>query len=210
MRSATRWLLAMLLAVQARAVLQVDLPAATFDEACLAAVHARIVVAGSPRPWPATSILPPSGHPAMWHLLFSYDEELRGRTVDKLELELGGERRSWKPDRLQAGYPTGPAFPLTARVKALGPCPAASPDAFQVVADPAGKRVWFQVLLGKEGPLKLEVLDLLGNPVSTLSRGVKPRGRHGFRLSTAGLPAGLYLVKLEMDGRREVRKLLLS
>jgi hypothetical protein len=211
MRSATCWLLAMLLAVQAGAVLQVDLPTSTLDEACLGSLQARLFIQGSPRAWPATAILPPSGHPAMWHLIFAYDDELRGRTVDKLELALGAERRSWKPERLEAGYPAGPAFPVTARVKSLGPClDQAPPDAFQVVTDHAGKAVQFQVLLAKEGPLKLEVLDLLGNPVSNLSRGVKSRGRHSFRLSTAGLPAGLYLVKLEMEGRREVRKLLLS
>jgi len=200
----------MLLAAQARAVLQVDLPASTLDEACLGSLHVRLHIQDSPRAWPATMVLPPSGHPAMWHLMFAYDDDLRGRTVDRLELELGGERRTWKPDPLQAGYPMGPAFPVVAKLKAFAPCRDSGADAFQMQVEPRAKLAQFRVRLDTEGPLRLEVLDLLGNSVSILSRGVKPRGLHGFQLGTAGLPSGLYLVKLELEGRKEIRKLLLS
>lgn len=210
MRSTTCWLLAMLLAAQARAVLQVDVPAQVMDEGCLGSLQARLVIRDSPRAWPATTVLPPSGHPAMWHVVFAYDEELRGRTVERVELQVGDLTRSWKPEPLQAGYPLGPAFPVTARMKAFGPCPAVGADAFQITVDSRAKLASFRVRLDREGPLRLEVLDLLGNPVAALSRGVKPRGLHGFQLATAGLPSGLYLVKLELEGRKEIRKLLLS
>lgn len=210
MSSAIRWLLGLVLAIQAGAVLQVDVPANVMDESCLGSLQARLVIRDSPRVWPATTVLPPSGHPAMWHLVFAHDEELRGRTVERVELQVGDLTRSWKPEPLQAGYPLGPAFPVMARMKPFGPCPQVGADAFQIQVEPRAKLALFRVRLDKEGPLRLEVLDLLGNPVAALSRGVKPRGLHGFQLGTAGLPSGLYLVKLELEGRKEIRKLLLS
>ncbi len=195
----------------ADAILQLDLPAATLDEACLDGLQARLYCVGSSRPWPATSILTPSGHPAHWHLVFQYDDELRGKQVERVELQVGKERRQWKPGKQEAGYPVGPAFPLTGKLRPLGPCVAgAAPALLRLVPDPKSRATLIQVHLGREGAMRLEILDLLGNSVSTLGSGNRQRGIHNFLFTGAGLPAGLYLLKLEVDGRREIRKLLLS
>ncbi|MFA7331183.1 MAG: hypothetical protein WC326_08925 [Candidatus Delongbacteria bacterium] len=193
------------------AILQLDLPAATLDEACLGELQARLFCVGSARPWPASAILTPSGHPAHWHLIFQYDDELRGKQMDKVELQVGKEHRQWKPGKLEAGYPVGPAFPLTGKLRPLAPCAAgAAPALLRLVPDPKSRATTIQVYLGREGAMRLEVLDLLGNSVSTLGNGSRQRGLHNFLFTGAGLPAGLYLLKLEAEGRREIRKLLLS
>jgi hypothetical protein len=146
----------------------------------------------------------------MWHLIFQYEDELSGKTVEKVELGLEKERRQWKPRKLESGYPGGPAFPVIGSMRPLGSCTSGkATNSLQVMPDPKARVSQIRVLLQREGPLHLEILDLLGNPVSTLCRGDRNRGVHVFWFSGANLPAGVYLVKLEAEGRREIRKLLL-
>lgn len=189
---------------------QVDLPAAAVDEGCLPVLEARLKCFDSPRWWPATSITGPGGHPSSWHLLFQYDEELRGRRVERVEVSAGGESRVWKPGKAEASYTTGSAPAVTGSFRSLKLCAATRPDLLQVEVDPATRAGLIRVLLAKEGMLKLDVLDLLGNPVGSLCRATRPAGVHTFQFVRGAQPAGLYLIKLEVEGRREIRKLLLS
>lgn len=56
--------------------------------------------------------------------------------------------------------------------------------------------------------VELVVHDLLGRPTTVLHRGALAAGSHEFHWDATGLPGGLYLVSLEIDGQREVRRAL--
>jgi hypothetical protein len=63
--------------------------------------------------------------------------------------------------------------------------------------------------LTSPGDVHLTVHNLAGQVVAELVRGVVPSGRHQLVWDAAGLAGGLYLVRLERDGRVEMRKALL-
>ena len=58
------------------------------------------------------------------------------------------------------------------------------------------------------GPIHLAVYDVLGREVAVLADGVLPPGEHALTLDGAGLPSGLYLVRLEAGRQTETIKLL--
>ena len=58
-------------------------------------------------------------------------------------------------------------------------------------------------------PLRLVVYDVLGREVAVLAEGVLPPGEHALTLDGAGLPSGLYLVRLETGRQAETLSLTL-
>ncbi len=54
----------------------------------------------------------------------------------------------------------------------------------------------------------LKVYDMLGNEVAVLADGLYPAGNHTIRFNAAGLPSGLYLVRMEAGGFTSSRKMV--
>jgi sugar lactone lactonase YvrE len=55
------------------------------------------------------------------------------------------------------------------------------------------------------GPVRLSVIDLLGREVTVLVDGVSAAGPHEAHLDATGLPAGIYVCRLEAAGRTLAR-----
>ncbi len=55
--------------------------------------------------------------------------------------------------------------------------------------------------LAEIGQTRLTVYDLLGREVAVLVDGVMPAGDHSVTFNAAGLPSGMYLIRLQADGR---------
>lgn len=64
--------------------------------------------------------------------------------------------------------------------------------------------------LGTTADVRLVVYDVLGREVQVLVDGRLAPGEHAVRFEAAHLPSGVYLYRLEVDGRRETRSMLLS
>ncbi len=63
--------------------------------------------------------------------------------------------------------------------------------------------------LAETSTVRLAVYDVAGRQVALLSDGLQATGTHQVNFNAAGLPAGLYLARLEANGRSETQKLLL-
>lgn len=63
--------------------------------------------------------------------------------------------------------------------------------------------------LGERGEIELAVFDLVGQRVATLAAGVRESGWHEAMWEGRGLGSGVYLYRLRMGDRVEMRKLLL-
>jgi hypothetical protein len=64
--------------------------------------------------------------------------------------------------------------------------------------------------LPAEGRVSLKVFDLLGREVATLTDGVQPAGAHTVVFDGSSLASGMYLYRLEADGRTAVRRMILT
>jgi hypothetical protein len=64
--------------------------------------------------------------------------------------------------------------------------------------------------LPAEGRVSLKVFDLLGREVATLTEGVQPAGTHTVLFDGSSLASGMYLYRLEADGRTAVRRMILT
>jgi flagellar hook assembly protein FlgD len=58
--------------------------------------------------------------------------------------------------------------------------------------------------------VSLEVLNGLGQLVSTLSNGQLGEGRHSFSFNAENAVNGLYLIRLTVDGHSQTQRLLLT
>lgn len=63
--------------------------------------------------------------------------------------------------------------------------------------------------LPKSGVIKLSVFDLLGQQVATLANGRYAAGHHNISFEGKGLTSGIYLYRLDAEGKVEIRKMLL-
>jgi photosystem II stability/assembly factor-like uncharacterized protein len=59
----------------------------------------------------------------------------------------------------------------------------------------------------RAGAVRLSVLSITGSSVEVLADGVREAGRHSVRWSPRALASGVYLLRLEAEGRAEVRKM---
>jgi uncharacterized delta-60 repeat protein len=82
--------------------------------------------------------------------------------------------------------------------------PAATPDV-RVWPNPAHDQLGLQ-FQGGQPPQQVTLLDVLGRPVRTFA----PAGRSALTLGTAGLAAGIYLLRLQYDGQAVTRRVVLE
>ena len=79
--------------------------------------------------------------------------------------------------------------------------------AMSVSPNPARARSTVRFTLGATAPVRLSVLDALGREVVVLAEGTLGAGSHAYAFERAGLPAGLYLARLVIDGRVQTQRL---
>ena len=82
-------------------------------------------------------------------------------------------------------------------------------DAFELgtpYPNPSGGGVTVAVTLGQGAEVRVGVFDVLGRRVAVLWDGPLAAGAHALRLDGAALPAGLYVVRAEVDGERLFRQ----
>jgi hypothetical protein len=63
--------------------------------------------------------------------------------------------------------------------------------------------------LAKSGHVSLAVYDLTGRKVATLVEGIRAPGEHSVNFNAANLPSGLYIYRLQSDGRSLARSMTL-
>lgn len=63
--------------------------------------------------------------------------------------------------------------------------------------------------LSAAGPVSVQVYDALGRQVATLFEGMQVAGTHAVTFEAAGLPSGLYLVRLAAPGFQQTRRVTL-
>lgn len=137
--------------------------------------------------------LGPGGHPTV-----GYDADYSRRCYhDPRRPELGTfvERTFWTSRFVffpHAGGTPTPAEPAP---------PAAGPSLGVVSPNPARGTVRVPVALVEAGDARLAVTDALGREVAVLLDGRQPAGAREVAWDVAGLPAGLYVVRLEAGGR---------
>ncbi len=89
-----------------------------------------------------------------------------------------------------------------------GALPGAAPRLGAVHPNPPVDGVARVVVeLPAAGPVRLDVVDVLGRVVAVLRDGPMAGGAHEVTLGTGGLPSGVYFVRLRAEGRTETRKL---
>lgn len=88
---------------------------------------------------------------------------------------------------------------------------AVSPEAASLAAypNPASGRATVAVTLAEPQAVRVDALDVLGRTVSVLHDGWLGAGTHVFSFDAAGLPAGVYLVRLSGTGGAETRRFTL-
>ncbi len=87
----------------------------------------------------------------------------------------------------------------------------AQPTAFALGAafpNPFSATTTVPFAVEESGPVRLSVFDVLGRQVATLVDGEIAAGPHRAALDGSRLAAGVYLVVLEADGRRQASKVL--
>ncbi len=63
--------------------------------------------------------------------------------------------------------------------------------------------------MAQAGPVRIEVLDLLGRSVAILSNGNQPAGTHTLQWNASRLGSGMYLIRMQAGGRQFVQKVTL-
>jgi hypothetical protein len=63
--------------------------------------------------------------------------------------------------------------------------------------------------LSRSAHVRLEVFDARGRRVATLVNTVLPPGRHARIWNAAEMPSGIYWYRLESDGKRQTKKMVL-
>ena len=92
--------------------------------------------------------------------------------------------------------------------------PTAGEDASEAAAlalsvgpNPARAAATVRYTLAAPAAVRVTVVDVLGRAVARPVDGARAAGPHAEALGVAGLPAGVYAVRLEVDGRTVVRRL---
>ncbi len=75
-----------------------------------------------------------------------------------------------------------------------------------VVPNPAKDRAEVSTFLAQTGPVKVDLLDLLGRPVKSVANGSEPAGEIRWTMDLDGLPAGMYFVRVQQGEGTRVAK----
>ena len=139
--------------------------------------------------------------------------------------EAGGGMNNWLVGRLVfadlAGDGTTPGVGTVVRFYGDNAVPPALPSeewpdeaaAFSLGApypNPATDRLTVPYALASEGSVRVSVVDVLGRTVAVLREGQASAGRAEVQVATDRLAPGLYLVVLEADGQRAVRRITVA
>ena len=89
------------------------------------------------------------------------------------------------------------ALPAVAELKAPYPNPTAGTATIEFHVDRAAQ-------------IRLDLVDLLGRQRALVFDGSTPAGLHQVQFDAAGLPAGVYLVRLQLDEHTRTRRLILT
>lgn len=76
--------------------------------------------------------------------------------------------------------------------------------------NPAHDHLNVDVTLEVAAPVSLELLDLSGRTVSTVYAGALSAGKHGLRVETRDLPAGLYMARVQSGASVSTHKVLIA
>ncbi len=107
----------------------------------------------------------------------------------------------------QITYMTNAVLPVT--LSSNGP---ELPHAFvleQNYPNPFNPTTRISFTLPTAGSVRLRVMNLLGQEVTTLINGLKEAGRHSVNFNASNLPSGIYTYRLESVGKVITRKMLL-
>lgn len=138
-------------------------------------------------------------------LLFNFNEPMGSATVED-ESPLG------RTGTLGVGFAGATEPELGAKVVDVEATPGPVSEAWldAPVPNPAQATTTVAFTLDAPRPVRLSVYDALGREVAVLVDAVRPAGRHEAALDGAGLPTGLYLVRLTTaDGLTQTRRLTL-
>lgn len=113
----------------------------------------------------------------------------------KFEFESDGGNNFWLDDINITGQSTG--------VTELG---TASGNDLTVVPNPAHSQSLITAHLKDAGPVKVELVDLLGRPVRTIMEGNQPAGTVQWSMDLSDLPGGMYFVRLQQRDAVRVAK----
>jgi hypothetical protein len=114
-----------------------------------------------------------------------------------------------------AGWPAGngayaAGFHLR-DASAANPAPAALPDRpdFSVFPNPFNARATVTYTLVRTTPVRLQLLNMLGQRVAVLAEGDESAGQHTVRFEAANLATGIYWLNLSAGQQSQAKKMLL-
>jgi hypothetical protein len=90
---------------------------------------------------------------------------------------------------------------------------AIQPTAFglgQPYPNPFNDRTWVRFALDAPAPARVEVYDLSGRLVVNLHEGMLTAGIHSVMWEAGAMPSGMYLLRLESAGRRDVGRVVVG
>lgn len=64
--------------------------------------------------------------------------------------------------------------------------------------------------VSSEGPVSVEVFDVMGRKVQTLVSGVQPAGRHSLKFDGSNLPGGTYLYRVTTNGKTSTNRMIIA
>jgi hypothetical protein len=129
--------------------------------------------------------------------------------VDASALALGAHRAVVQVSTNDPAAPVA-EVPVTVRVTGGTAGEAAGPLAFGLAPpapNPTRGRARLAYALAEPGPVVVEVFDAVGRRVAVLDGGARAAGPHDLDLDAAGLPAGLYSVRLRAGAEVAVQRL---
>ncbi len=128
----------------------------------------------------------------LYDVVFSIDTDGNGSTDAEVAV---GLLNSEHPLGV-VGVPPDPTAP--ARFELLG----ASPNPFH-------RLLGIEFMLSQAGPVRLELYDVKGRRVRTMPEAEANAGRNLRMIDAGGLPGGVYFVRLEAEGQRLTRRVVL-
>lgn len=80
----------------------------------------------------------------------------------------------------------------------------------EVFPNPASNNLTVNYNLKASGTLKIELLDISGRLIDSVFEGIRPAGEHSQNMQVTDLSAGIYFVRLSVDGDQTTRKLVVQ
>ena len=92
--------------------------------------------------------------------------------------------------------------PPRVSIEDLGQVPVGMPALLPNYPNPFAGETMLQFMTPQEASVRLDVFDVLGRRIETVSEQRFHRGTHQVRWNSEGLPRGVYLVRMEVNGRQ--------